>query len=109
MDGVPSSGDTLGIPDLERVAAISPITQVKNGKYRTPTFLIIGEEDEIVPFHTAVNFSKALENQGIKTGFISVPGAKHIHDLKLAPGFAGWNKWVLPGYKFLSECLDMYS
>lgn len=105
LDGIPTDGDTLGVPEPERVAAISPLAQVQRGSYHTPTFVIIGDEDEIVPFHTSVEFVNALDKQGIKNGFIPVPGQRHIYDLALSPGMAKWDDWVAPGYKFLFEIL----
>lgn len=109
LDGIPTDGDTLGTPQAERVAAISPLAQVQNGNYRTPTFVIIGDEDEIVPFHTSVNFINALNKQGIKNGFIPVPRQRHIFDLSLTPGMSKWEDWVAPGYKFLLDILGIDS
>lgn len=109
LDGIPADGDTLGAPEPERVAAISPLAQVQKGNYHTPTFVIIGEEDEIVPFHTSVNFVNALSKQGIKNGFIPVPGQRHIYDLTLSPGMSKWDDWVAPGYKFLFDILGISS
>ncbi|KAM0523026.1 hypothetical protein ACHAPE_001517 [Trichoderma viride] len=109
LDGIPTNANTLGVPEPERVAAISPLAQVQNGNYHTPTFVIIGDEDEIVPFHTSVDFVNALREQGIKNGFIPVPGQRHIYDLALSPGMAKWDDWVAPGYKFLFEILGIDS
>lgn len=109
LDSIPTDGNTLKAPEPERVAAISPLAQVQNGNYHTPTFVIIGDEDEIVPFHTSVDFVNALREQGIKNGFILVPGQRHIYDLALSPGMAKWDEWVAPGYKFLFEVLGIDS
>ncbi|UKZ74609.1 putative secondary metabolism biosynthetic enzyme [Trichoderma virens FT-333] len=109
LDGIPADGDTLKAPEPERVAAISPLAQVQKGNYRTPTFVIIGDEDEIVPFHTSVNFVNALNKQGVKNGFIPVPGQRHIYDLALTPGMAKWEDWVAPGYRFLFDILGISS
>ncbi|KAL7916732.1 putative polyketide synthase [Trichoderma velutinum] len=109
LDGIPADGNTLEAPDPERVAAISPLAQVQKGNYRTPTFIIIGDEDEIVPFHTSMNFVDALKKQGIKNGFIPIAGQRHIYDLALTPGMAKWEDWVAPGYKFLFDILGINS
>jgi acetyl esterase/lipase len=93
-------------PDSERVAFISPMAQVRAGKYTTPTLLIHGEKDEIIPFQTAVKFIRAMSEHGIENGFLAVPNAKHIHDLKLKPGIAGWERDVAPGYKFFLDILE---
>ncbi|KAL7941142.1 putative polyketide synthase [Trichoderma barbatum] len=109
LDGIPPDGDTLEAPDSDRVAAISPLAQVQKGNYHTPTFVIIGDEDEIVPFHTSVNFVNALNKHGVKNGFISVPGERHIYDLTLTPGMEKWEEWVAPGYRFLFDVLGIIS
>ncbi|PWY93856.1 ketoacyl-synt-domain-containing protein [Aspergillus sclerotioniger CBS 115572] len=103
LDGIPTDGEKIKRPDLKRAAAISPLAQVRAGNYQTPTFLIIGKEDEIVPFQTAVEFTNALKEHGVKSGLLPIPGARHIHDLTLAPGSEGWEMGVEPGYKFLFE------
>jgi acetyl esterase/lipase len=107
LDGIPTDENTLGVPEPECVAAISPLAQVQKGNYHTPTFVIIGDEDEIVPFHTSVDFVNALSRQGVKSGFIPVPGQRHIYDLALSPGMAKWDDWVAPGYHFLFEILGV--
>ncbi|KAF7898017.1 uncharacterized protein EAF01_008983 [Botrytis porri] len=93
-------------PDPERVAFISPMAQLRSGKYTTPTFLIHGEDDEIVPIYTAKKFVTALKERGVRSGFLEVPGAKHIHDLNLRPGMEQWRQGVEPGYDFLFEILS---
>jgi dipeptidyl aminopeptidase/acylaminoacyl peptidase len=93
-------------PSPERVAAISPMAQLRAGRFTTPTFLVHGEKDEIVPFHTAVKFADALKGYGVKGGLLAVKGAKHIHDLSLRPGTERWQQEVAPGYDFLFSTLD---
>ncbi|RAK96953.1 ketoacyl-synt-domain-containing protein [Aspergillus ibericus CBS 121593] len=107
LDGIPTDGEQIKRPDAKRAAAISPLAQVRAGYYRTPTFLIIGEEDEIVPFHSAVEFANALQEQGVKSGFLPIPGARHIHDLSLMPGDEEWERGVAPGYRFLFEQMGL--
>lgn len=93
-------------PDPKRVAAISPMAQLRAGKYTTPTFMIHSDKDEIVPFQTAVKFVAALKEHGIKSGFLPVKGERHIHDLTLKPGAAKWDSQVGPGYAFLLGEID---
>ena len=81
------------------------MAQLRKGIYTTPTFLIHGEKDEIVPFHTALKFADALKVGGIKSGFLPVKGVKHIHDLNLKPGMEKWKEQVAPGYEFLLQAL----
>lgn len=94
-------------PDPALVKAISPMAHVRDGTYDVPTFVIHGENDEIIPVKTAEMFTKELENSGVECGFLEVPGVKHIHDLHLEPGSNEWEDQVEPGYRFLLEILEV--
>lgn len=92
-------------PHAEKVADISPMAHVRRGTYKTPTFIIHGEQDEIVPFHTSKKFVDELRRRGVQCGLLPVKNAKHIHDLKLQPGMEKWEMQVAPGYQFLLDHL----
>ncbi|KAF6842710.1 polyketide synthase [Colletotrichum musicola] len=106
FNGLPRDGDELPYPDADRANAFSPLSQVREGNYRTPTYLIFGDQDEIAPFDKGAEFAQALEDQGVRGGFLPVRGARHIFDLGLAPGSEGWDAGVGPGYGFLLEELE---
>lgn len=40
----------LPIPTVEEVTAISPLAQIRNGVYVTPTFLVHGTNDDLIPW-----------------------------------------------------------
>lgn len=109
LNGLPSPSSVenpmLMAPSADRIAAISPSFQVRAGNYSTPTFIIHGDRDEIVPFHTAERFAKALRVAGVESGFLPVKRARHIHDLRLKPGQKEWEESVAPGYNFLINIL----
>ncbi|TGJ81029.1 hypothetical protein E0Z10_g7743 [Xylaria hypoxylon] len=92
-------------PHPNEIASISPVAQVRKGTYTIPTYMIHGTEDEIVPFHTAVNFVQALREYGIEGGLLAVPGARHIHDVGIKAGTDRWEAEVAPGYEFLFKKL----
>ena len=94
-------------PPARLVAAISPSAHLRDGTYTTPTFLIHGTKDEIVPFHTAVAFVGAMRERGVKVGFAEVKGARHIHDLNLKAGDKAWSENVGVGYDFLLQELGI--
>lgn len=94
--------DQLPRANAARAAAFSPFANLRSGTYgRTPTYVIFGDQDEIAPYGRAVEFERALRDNGIPSGFCTVEGAKHIFDLGLAPGSVAWEKGVGPGYEFL--------
>lgn len=63
-------------PDAAQAASISPLAQVQAEHYHTPMFLIIGDQDEIAPFDTAVRFADALRKCGVESGILPVVGAR---------------------------------
>ena len=95
--------------DPELIASISPLSQVRRGNYRTPTFLVHGTEDEIVPFHTAKIFYGALKEMGVDCGISTVEGARHVHDFQLGEEDSGWMAGAGIGYAFLFEALGLGS
>ncbi|GKT46885.1 non-reducing polyketide synthase mapC [Colletotrichum spaethianum] len=109
FNGLPEDGEVLRYPDAKRADAFSPLSQVRKGNYHTPTYLVFGDQDEIAPFSKGLEFARALEQQGVRSGFLPVQGARHIFDLGLVPGSEGWNVGVGPGYEFLLEELESAS
>ena len=89
----------------DRVASISALAQVRRGNYKTPTFVIHGEKDEMIPYAMATDFAEAMKEQGVDCGVVVVPDAKHMYDITLKLGRKGWESSVLPGYEFLFKAL----
>lgn len=106
FNGLPPDGEELPYPDADLAEAFSPLCQVRKGNYRVPTYLIIGDQDDIASFKKGQEFARALEEHGVRSGFLPVEGAKHIFDLGLVPGSEGWNAGVGPGYEFLLKELE---
>jgi len=92
---------SLPQPDDDRVVSISACSQIRMGNYKTPTFLIHSDEDDLVPLRQAQDTYKALKGQGIKTGMSVVNGVPHLFDLyRDREDKRGW-KAVSEGYQFL--------
>lgn len=49
------------------IDAISPIAQVRRGRYRVPTFSIHGDCGEIVPCDISATFHQALEENNVES------------------------------------------
>nr|WPM83318.1 ProsJ [Phaeosphaeria sp.] len=110
LNGTPHTYNTLqdllaNEPTPERQAAMCPTARLQAGKYKVPTYIIHGENDEIALFESAFQFHENLKRQGVETGFLAVRNGSHIHDLRLRPGMARWDEQVAPGYKFLFDHL----
>lgn len=109
LNGIrPANNNTWSAaPPARLIRAISPAAHLRNGTYTTPTFLIHGTEDEIVPFHTALKFVEEMRQKAVKAGLAEVKGARHIHDLNLKEGDNGWWEGVGVGYDFLFRELGL--
>lgn len=81
------------------------MAQLRLGHYDTPTFMIHGEKDEIVPYGTAQRFVSEMKERGVECGFLTVKDGVHIHDLELHEGTTAWEEGVGPGLDFLVEKL----
>ncbi|EEP77445.1 hypothetical protein UREG_02294 [Uncinocarpus reesii 1704] len=90
-------------PSVEQIQAISPLAQIRAGNYKTPTFLIHGTRDDLVPWESSQKSYEALRERGVATGLVIVENALHLFDLypatKKNPVAV---KGVSDGYKFLS-------
>lgn len=95
------------LPAEEKVTAASPMARVTNGTYTTPTYLIHGDEDEVIPYRETFAFSDALQATGVESELLKVPGAKHLFDLQSKPGSREWEDGVGPGYEFLLRKLEV--
>lgn len=88
-------------PSIEKIRAASPLAQIRLARYNTPTFLIHGTEDDLIPWQQSWNTYKALLDKGVEAHLELVHGAPHICDTSNEKQSDGW-KAVLQGYNFLS-------
>lgn len=86
-------------PSDEQIASISPLAQVHRDTYRTPTYLIHGTRDDLIPWQQSREFSDALEAKGVAVGLGVVEGKGHLFDLYRDPDGKGWES-VRQGYEF---------
>jgi len=87
-------------PDDELIATISPYAQILKGKYRTPTFLIHGKKDDLIPWQQTVRVQETLAGAGITSEARILEDAIHLFDLTEKADSVEWNA-VLDGYDFL--------
>ena len=57
------------------IRSVSPINYVN--KNNPPIFIVHGDADPVVPYQQSVDLHKKLEDAGVKTVFITVPGGQH--------------------------------
>ncbi|GKT83242.1 polyketide synthase [Colletotrichum tofieldiae] len=109
MRGFPASMEDADLEaclqpvETARLEAICPLTQAQRGLYRTPTFIIHGFDDDIVPLSSSEEFCSALRAAGVSCQLLAVPGAGHAFDYGFKYGGNDWNAIIGPGFKFLSH------
>ena len=86
-----------------QIVEISPLAQIRAGRYHVPTFILHGTEDDVVPVSQSVGSERALREQGVASGVLILEGKKHLYDLFVMPGTEEWERCVLPGYDFLAK------
>ncbi|KAI1321955.1 hypothetical protein F5Y16DRAFT_404978 [Xylariaceae sp. FL0255] len=87
-------------PSLEQIRAVSPLAHVQDGNYKTPTFLIHGTADDLIPWQQSQGTYDAMLARGIPVELALVEGAPHITDLSSNRNLKGWQA-ALRGYDFL--------
>lgn len=91
--------EELPMPPVEKIQAVSPFAQIVKGTYRTPTFIIHGELDDLIPWQQSRDTIEALKKQGVTAG-LATPYAGHAFDL-----WGDETDWssVMEGYDFLES------
>ncbi|KAL8702333.1 MAG: hypothetical protein Q9224_000035 [Gallowayella concinna] len=89
-------------PSSSAVASISPLAQFRRGTYRTPTFLIHGRPDDMIPWEQSQRTVDALQAKGIEGQLEIVEGARHLFDTFPERGVE-FDGQVRKGYEWLGE------
>ncbi|KAI1178049.1 BcPKS19, polyketide synthase [Nemania sp. FL0916] len=92
-------------PGPEFICEASPLAQIRRGNYRTPTFLIHGMADDLIPWQQSRRTYEALVERGADAQLALVEGAPHVCDLSSDPDSEGW-KATVRGYEFLSSYVN---
>lgn len=89
-------------PTTEEIQSISPLAQIRCHKYKTPTFMIHGTLDDLIPWQQTQRTYEALINEGVDAELRVVADGIHLFDIY--PEFKDnveANNAVINGYKFL--------
>jgi hypothetical protein len=89
-------------PQLSEIVQVSPRAQITSGNYNTPTFLIHGTADDLIPWQQSYGTYGELVDHGVAAGLELIPNAPHICDLSSDPESEGW-KAALKGYNFIAS------
>lgn len=80
-EGQSDPTDFLPEPAQEQIESISPLSQIRQGKYKVPTFIIHGTKDDLIPWQQAVRTYDALREKGVPAEIRILDGAAHLFDL----------------------------
>ncbi|KAE8373923.1 hypothetical protein BDV26DRAFT_296474 [Aspergillus bertholletiae] len=91
-----------GLPTEAEIEAVSPLAQIRQGTYATPTFIIHPRKDDLIPWEQAQRTYEALREQGIASQLRIVDDVPHLFDM-----YRGYQqqediqKVIRDGYDFL--------
>ena len=93
---------SLPMPSKEQSASIDPYAQIQMGNYKTPTFIMHGTDDDLVPCEGSWMTVEALREKGVQCGIARAEGARHLFDTFASedPKGTGWEA-VKEGFAFL--------
>ena len=84
------------------VAAVSPLAQIRSGKYATPTFIIHPRQDDLIPWQQARRTWEALRAREIGAEIRIVEDLPHLFDVyREYQDNEAAKRVVMQGYEFL--------
>lgn len=89
-------------PPLDDIVRASPYAQIVRGNYKSPTHIVFGTKDDLIPWQQAQQTADALRDAGVESGLTLLPDQPHLFDMFRDPDGKRWEA-VLAGYKFLLE------
>ncbi|KAL8662082.1 MAG: hypothetical protein Q9202_005056 [Teloschistes flavicans] len=95
-------------PTKEQVVAVSPLAQIRKGTYRTPTFIVHGTRDDLIPWEQAQRTYDGMVERGVEAELRIVEGGIHLFDT--AKDYRRDDKAaeaVDDGYRFLLRCVNL--
>ena len=68
-------------PTENEVKAASPLAQIRNGHYQSPTFLIHGTQDDLIPYEQSIRTYRELVAKGITAEIRVLENELHLFDI----------------------------
>lgn len=102
------SMESLPMPTPDQLVPINLYDQILLKNYRTPTFIIHGTEDDLIPWEQSQETIRVLRENGVECGFAAPKGAKHLFDtFSNKDPYGTGAAAVQEGYDFLFKQLNM--
>ena len=91
-------------PSSAGIAAISPLAQIRERRYKKPTFIIHPRQDDLIPWQQAQRTWEALRTAGVDAELRVVEDVRHLFDVERNwQMHVGARDAVREGYEFLCE------
>jgi len=90
-------------PAPSDIAAISPLSHIRNGTYATPTFIIHPRQDDLIPWQQSMRTWEALHTKEIDAEIRIVEEGPHLFDLNVSRNNAAAKGIIEEGYQFLCK------
>ncbi|KAF2117245.1 Alpha/Beta hydrolase protein [Lophiotrema nucula] len=71
----------IPMPNREQIRSISPLAHIQDGTYRTPTYLIHGTADDLVPWQQSKRMMDALQEKGVPVHLQLLESEPHLFDM----------------------------
>ncbi|TGO91272.1 hypothetical protein BPOR_0033g00120 [Botrytis porri] len=98
-----TSYENLTMPSPSQIARISPYSHIISSHYKTPTFLIHGTEDDLIPWQQSQKTYEALKERGVEASIEILEGSGHLFDLTRDKGGDEGVRAVERGMEFLKR------
>ncbi|KAL8996036.1 MAG: hypothetical protein Q9169_004348 [Polycauliona sp. 2 TL-2023] len=89
-------------PPIASIVRASPYAQVIQGNYTSPTHIVFGTNDDLIPWQQAQRTVDAMHQAGIDAGLTLLKGEPHLFDLFRDPDGTRWEA-IQPAYRFLFD------
>ncbi|KAL8934872.1 MAG: hypothetical protein Q9211_005001 [Gyalolechia sp. 1 TL-2023] len=94
----------MPLPTQERIMAVSPLAQIRKGTYVTPTFLVHGTRDDLIPWEQTQRTYDSLIERGIHAEARIVKDGIHLFDISNSYRLDEQSaRAVDEGYRFLQR------
>jgi acetyl esterase/lipase len=93
-------------PSREQIVRFSPYANIVNGACRSPTYLVHGTKDDLIPWQQSQRTYEAMQEAGIASGITILQDQPHLFDLFSDATRENWQA-VIRAYQFVFEQLHI--
>lgn len=105
-EGQREAYERFPMPSQEQVFEISPYAQIVAGNSRSPTYLVHGTEDDLIPWRQSQRTFEALKAAGVPAGISVLQDQPHLFDLFSDADGKKWEE-IIRAYSFVFEHLGV--